>query len=67
LGHIGPTFAVDDNPAVILGGVLRDLLAGELHGLLVVAVAVVIHGGEAYVLKLCSKRILVFQRNVAVL
>ena len=50
----GLTFAVDDYPAVVLGGMLRDLLAGELHGLLVVAI--VIHGGEAYMLKLCSKK-----------
>jgi hypothetical protein len=52
---IGLTFAVDDYPAVILGGVLRDLLASELHGLLVVAI--VIHGGEACTLKLCSKKV----------
>jgi hypothetical protein len=45
--------------------VLRDLFAGELHGLLVIAV--VIHGGEAYVPKMCSKRVLVFQRSIAVL
>ena len=44
---------MDDNPAVILSGVFRDLLAGELHGLLVIAV--VIHGGEAYMLKLCMQ------------
>ena len=42
----GLTFAVDDYPAVIFGGVLCDLLARELHGLLVVAIA--IHFGEAY-------------------
>ena len=50
---VGLTFAVDDYPAVVLGGVLRDLLASELHGLLVIAL--VIHGGEASMLKLCSK------------
>jgi hypothetical protein len=44
---------MDDNPAVIFGGVLRNLFAGELHGLLVIAV--VVHGGEAYMLKLCMK------------
>ena len=47
---MGLTFAVDDYPAVVLGSVLCDLLAGELHGLLVVAIAV--HGGEAYMLEL---------------
>jgi hypothetical protein len=43
---------MNDYPAVIFGGVFRDLLTGELHGLLVVAV--VVHGGEASMLKLCS-------------
>lgn len=65
MGYVGLTFTVHDHPAVIFGSVLRDLLAGELHGLLVVAV--VIHGSEAYMLKLCSKRLLVFQRSIAVL
>jgi hypothetical protein len=44
---------VDDHPAIILGSVLGDFLAGELHGLLVIAIAV--HCGEAYMPKLCSK------------
>ena len=45
---------MDDYPAIVLGSVLCDLLAGELHGLLVIAIAV--HGGEAYVPTLRSKR-----------
>lgn len=61
----GLTFAVDDYPAVIFGSVLRDLLARELHSLLVVAI--VVHGGEAYVLKLCSEKVLFFVRVIAVL
>ena len=65
LRYGGLTFAVYDHPAVVLGSVLRDLLAGELHGLLAVAIAV--HGGEAYVFKLCSEKVLVFQCSIAVL
>lgn len=61
----GLTFAVDDYPAVIFGSVLRDLLARELHSLLVVAI--VVHGGEAYVLKLYSEKVLFFVRAIAVL
>jgi hypothetical protein len=53
--NLGLTFAVDNYPAVIFRGVLRDLLAGELHGLLVVAIA--IHGGEVYTFKLCNKKV----------
>ena len=56
---------MDDYPAVVLGSVLRDLLAGELHGLLVVAFTV--HGGEACMFKLCSRKVLVFQCSIAVL
>jgi hypothetical protein len=62
---VGLTFAVNNDPAVIFGSVLGDLLAGELHGLLVVAI--VIHGGEASMLKLCSRKVLVFVRSIAVL
>ena len=63
--YVGLTLAVDDYPAVVLGGVLRDLLAGELHGLLVVAI--VVHGGEASMPKLWSEKVLVFVRSIAVL
>jgi hypothetical protein len=35
-----PTFAMDDDPAVVFGDMLRDLLARKLDFLLVVAVAV---------------------------
>jgi hypothetical protein len=56
---------VDNYPAVVFGSVLRDLLASELHGLLVVAI--VVHGGEASMLKLCGIKALVFLRFIAVL
>jgi hypothetical protein len=52
--YSGLTFAVDDYPTIILGSVLCDLLACELHGLLVIAIA--IHCGEAYASKLCSEK-----------
>jgi hypothetical protein len=43
----GPTFAMDDDPAVVFGDMLSDLLARELDLLFVVAVA--IHcGGDLY-------------------
>ena len=45
---------MDDYPAIILGSVLCDFLASELHGLLIIAIAV--HGGEAYMPKLSSER-----------
>jgi hypothetical protein len=45
---------MDDYPAVILGVVLRDLLARELHRLGVIAI--VVHRGERYVSNLCSKK-----------
>ena len=56
---------MDDYPAVVFGSVLRDLLASELHGLLIVAI--VIHGGEACTFKLCGGKALVFARSIAVL
>ena len=42
----GLTFAMDDDPAVVFGDMLCDLLARELDFLFVVAVA--IHYGYAY-------------------
>jgi hypothetical protein len=51
---IGLTSAVDDHPAIILGVVLRDLLACELHRLGVIAI--VVHCGEWCMSKLRSKR-----------
>jgi hypothetical protein len=62
---VGLTFAVDNYPAVVFGSVLRDLLASELHGLLVVAI--VVHGGETSMLKLYGRKVLVFLRFIAVL
>jgi hypothetical protein len=56
---------VDDHPAIILGSVLGDFLAGELHGLLVIAIAV--HCGEAYMPKLCSKSYSSSKRSIVVL
>lgn len=46
------TFAVDNDPTVILRVVLRDLLSRKLHSLLVIAIAV--HCGEAFVYVQCA-------------